>query len=180
MKEIIRTRVVLTNGRESRELLWISHHESNIYWGGGSGHLAYKVSHHASGKRYHQSRGKTIMIEPVPQPNILKGYFSVLTLGSICNPSRYTIEQAPKFKGSKLDAVFMVDTRSLPKRGENNIRIGMIESGRFDVFSNLLRRGTQTSQGEKVSFKILQTLLITSCTPWIVLSLDNLEIHALE
>ena len=173
----MRTRVILTNGKDSRELFWLSHHESDIYWGGGSGHLMHKVSHHASGKRHHQACGKTIQIEPVPPPSKVKGYHPILYLGSICDPSLYTLEQAPKFHGSKLDAIFMVDTRSLPKSGQNNVHIGMIQEGRLDVLSNLLRRGGQSSKKNNVSLTLLQTLLITSCTPWIFLSLENIEIN---
>ena len=177
----MRTRVVLTNGKVSCELFWLSHHGKDIYWGFGGGSLRQKVSHHASGTRYFRTQARTIRSEPVSPPARVKGYEPILILGSLYDPSWYSSEQATPFSGSKLDAVFMVDTRSLPKRGQNQIHVGMIEAGRLDVLGNLVRNGTKTNEGKNTPrFRLLQSLLITNCSPWVILSLQTISMDHLE
>jgi len=111
----------------------------------------------------------------------LGGYEPVVILVGLNDPTKYTSEQAVPFSGSKLVAVFMVDTRSLPKNAQNQIHVGMIEAGRLDVMKNLLRSGVETEETNKgvntPRFRILQTLLITDCQPWVILSLQSYSNH---
>jgi hypothetical protein len=176
----MRTRVVLTNGKISRQLLWLSHHGEDIYWGHGGEELKQKVSYHKNGRLHHQAGKRTIRIESQSPPAKIKGFEPILVVASICDPSKYSPEQSAKFSGSKCDAVFMIDSRSLPERGETQIHIGMIEAGRLDVLENLIRSGTQFIPGSSMSFKLLQTMLITSCSPWIFLSVQNLQLSPPE
>ena len=169
----MRTRIVLTNGKISRELFWLTHNGKDIYWGFGGAKLRHKISHHASGIKYLCANDKIIRRDIVSPPNKVKGYEPIITFGSIYNPSYYDDSQTISFSGSKLDAVFMVDTRSLPKKGHNNIDVGIIEAGRLDVVQNILRTGTHLPEDTTSNFKILQILLITNCIPWIFIKVDN-------
>ena len=173
-------KVVLTNGKILRQLLWLSHHGENIYWGYGGEELKQKVSHHKNGRLHHKAGERTIRIESLSPPAKTKGFEPIIVVASIYDPSKYSAKQAAIFSGSKCDAIFMIDTRSLPESGQTQIHIGMIQAGRLDVLENLMRSGSQYIPGSGVSFKLLQMMLITSCSPWIFLSVQKLQLSPLE
>jgi hypothetical protein len=166
----------LTNGRVSRELFWLSHRGADVYWGVGAGRLHAKYSYHGSGRRHMRTSYGEILREHGPIPNAIKGYEPIVVIGSLYDPSGYTSEQAAVFSGSKLDAVFMVDSRTLPNHGQRQVHIGMIEVGRFDVLTNLLRNGTLREIRNR--FRILQSLLVTNCQPWILMWLLTIDLES--
>jgi len=164
----MKTRLLLTNGPATRELLWVEHTGKDVYWGDPGQVL--KGSYHGSGDQHLVGQKRYLsMAKGTPLPAI-KGLMPLTTLIVGVDPAALDPSVAPPYRGRRADNVLVLDYRTFRTRRHAQCLVSLLESDRWDVLHNLRRSIEAPGSGGRIH----HILIAPPQTPWLVLVVFSL------
>lgn len=158
----MRTRVLVTDGKNTIQVYWVEHTGSDIYFGMSG--IKGKRSYHASGKQHSsyfgkkQDGGTGIPLKDIKRVRPLTN----LLVGDLTAQLKIR-GKTQKFSGRKSDNVLLLDARAFPHGAECHVEVGLLEPGMLSA----LQCRVKTFQIESRSMVTLQIVITTSQTPWV-------------
>ena len=161
---LMRARILLTDGKRTRDLLWLEHDGKDVYCGPCG--LDWKRSYHESGAVHLKRQGERYEEKRCEPLADLGGFYLLEGIGVVNASDVLNVDIFPEYSWKKGDAVLVVDSRSFPEDSTINIHIGLLEADNFEALkeSYLYK-----------SMNLRQVLISTAVQPWVVviLSLPN-------
>lgn len=154
----MRSRILITNGTRTIDLVWIQHTGTDIYW--GSTGFDGKHSYHASGKVHTTQDGERSGESWQAPLQEISGIHH-LTTHSFRTEIIDVAADRFIYSGKKSDAVMIIDTRSLSQGETVHAGIGLMEPYRLDALSPLIKAQNA------VGLRCRQILTATDITPWV-------------
>ena len=153
------TRVLLTDGRRTIDLFWLTHTGTDVYWGMSGTNR--KTSYHESGK-VHTKEGDvtTAVQEKVPLREI-KGWHIATSIGVNSEMLEHAAARYD-YAGGSTNASLVVDVRSFPKGVGISIVVGLLGSRNYLALDRAI---TSYSSENPTSTK--QVLISTETDPWV-------------
>ena len=163
----MRARVLITNGRRTIDVCWLTHKGSDVYW--GTPGFASKHSYHASGETHTKSRGPAEgVMHRVPLARLTGA--ALLTSIGLGNVRRLVQRAAPRheYSGRKSDVVLTVDVRTVPASALTCVMIGLLEPRSPRALMSPLSLKMPV-EGQQLLPQ--QLLVSTAVEPWVYASL---------
>ena len=163
---LLRTRILFTNGELTRDLLWVRHTGTDVYWGDPGQRM--KGSYHASGAAHlvHENRrADASVLLPLRQ---IEGMCPLTTLVLRNSPVGMPDEITPPYRGGRADVIMTVDSRSLSE-AQTHVGVYLLEPNRWDVLSNLAK----PTESPAASYSVPQVLVAMTCSPWLLVLLGH-------
>jgi hypothetical protein len=142
-------RVLLTNGPRMIKLAWLEHTGRDVY--AGIVHMPGKFSYHESGQFHFKGRQGTEFVEkkiPVKQIHGSIPLFSMAFLPGVVSSSGL-----PDYERKPLDAIALLDTRTMPDDQVVNMHFGLLEPFRIGDLA--------------VPTNVRQVFVVTLPWPWV-------------
>ncbi len=161
----MRARILFTDGKRTRDLLWLSHDGRDVYCGPCG--LDWKRSYHQSGKAHLNRLGERTEEKWCTPLADLKGFYLLEGMGVLNSVDALDVDLFPDYSGKRGDAVLVVDSRSFPENSTINVHIGLLEPNNLEAL--------KVSYLCNKSMNPKQVLISTEVQPWVVviLSLPN-------
>jgi len=158
----MRTRVLVTDGKNTIQVYWVEHTGSDIYFGMSG--IKGKRSYHASGKQHSNYFGKKqdggigIPLKDIKRVRPLTN----LLVGDLTEQLKIR-GKTQKYSGRKSDNVLLLDARAFPRGAECHVEVGLLEPGMLSA----LQCRVKTFQIDSRAMVTLQIIIATSQTPWV-------------
>lgn len=157
----MRLRVLLTDGKNTTDLIWFKHTGRDIY--GGFVGAKSKYSYHASGKLHQKSTdGGMIKLKEHLPLSAFRGRFEICAFG--IQPKAQVSRVGREFSMEKADAILYLDARVLPENVM--VAVGLLEPGKLDELNGIAMTDV---------VEVRQLFLVTNTNPWIYLAVRMLK-----
>ncbi len=178
MPSRIRLKVLITNGPDTRELVWLTAYETQLFAGVGS--LSSHTSYHKDGRKHTEfgdrpsPRIHLATQQMIPLKN-LAGVEQLMFLAFRPEPCWHSADSAFKqYLGKKYQAGLILDSRKMHSGSVYAVRVGMVGTEQHDALSEHVR---QLTNGGKGKWEFVKKYVYEDSDPWIyVLLLRHREI----
>lgn len=161
----MRARILVTDGPRTRDVYWLKHTGTDVYHGAPGSHI--KKSYHASGYTHTKIRDKIWRQAKVEPLEAIHGAAPLNVIG-FCNPKTFLeyTDPAPAL-AEKVDALVIIDIRSVPEDVSVTIHIGLLEPRNWCALAEV---ASPKEEPPEPALETQSLTVATSVVPWVYAS----------